>query len=557
MSEDNTVMRVAAAKVDAETVAGAAYVKKVTHPPSEIPSEYKGIPDMSAANVVRMEFKSEENVPLTATISTAPNTYSIQTADKVLLLSMPGASVANYVFVSTEATRSQASDGMCQPAPSVGATIGQTGKSVTNQAGYNFGNAHQDFGTFRNTYKSNTYYLNATDFSNQGTVTTCKFKPNILNHTVDTFLNDVNEVAALDRALKPFGMRFCTKRRGAVHRDLDIVDLKDDKIKNPGTIYSIQTLNLGYCPGATQVPINAQFTLSNVIPTTASKVLTQSSKAATRAAKDGAFVVHQQAGPVADWVDYSTGPSVTTPRGLVASFLRYTDANDSAVYIPLYGANVSNTSPGPAYKALTGDTPWNNLDASWTLFEGLSASPTVEAISLPYITCKSFHGVELQPNPNSSLLPFQDLLPMPDPVALKIAAGIFHSRPDSLPASANDLGSISRVVIKHLPTAVSWLKDLFGNESLKEVAMQKAMKFLNVGGKKKAVVNGDKKMQKKIETVAKETKAVLKEVRSDKKQASTMPKFTNNKGGAYTPRPSANRSRSRSRVRINSKVKQA
>ena len=73
--------------------------------------------------------------------------------------------------------------------------------------------------------------------------------------------------------------------------------------------------------------------------------------------------------------------------------------------------------------------------------------------------------MEIQPTIYSSLLPSQELLPFNDPKAMQIASGIFHARPDSLPASANDLASIGSTIIKFLPTAVSWLSDLFKNRN--------------------------------------------------------------------------------------------
>jgi hypothetical protein len=57
---------------------------------------------------------------------------------------------------------------------------------------------------------------------------------------------------------------------------------------------------------------------------------------------------------------------------------------------------------------------------------------------------------------------------MPDGEALSMASAIFHARPDSLPASANDFGTIASVLTSVLPEAWKLVKGLFSHDSKSE-----------------------------------------------------------------------------------------
>lgn len=113
------------------------------------------------------------------------------------------------------------------------------------------------------------------------------------------------------------------------------------------------------------------------------------------------------------------------------------------------------------------DTPWQNFDWSYQMLDGLSVNATVT--NNPYITIKGFTGWECSATPHGSLLPFQRMLPLPDPEALQMAAGIFHARPDSLPSAANDWGTLGKVVMSALPAVGSWLTGLFGKKAANNV----------------------------------------------------------------------------------------
>lgn len=481
MDESKVIARINSTPIEAETAQGAAYVKKVTHPPTTKPNDYMGVPDCSAPNVVCLELKAETNFVnqfTTLSGSPTPNVQTTTNASTMLFLTPSGARVGSYCFY----LGGPDNNALVQALPSYAVTgpptyysKGVIGPPAQLMGGYNFDNFNVDCAMYRTTYKSTTFYLNATGFNNQGTVTTCKFKPNIIYGNMQSVLAKLPEIEhhAFMKAVSRCVPQLAEK--------LNATDYHFVKVNDPTVQYGFQVLDFGPPQhAATQTFPGESLAqgLIGVLPTTATQVLNFSSKAATRPAKDGAFVVQQPVDSFQKWisiVDTSAQESGAVP-GLVVSFIRWYNGS-TPIFLPLY-SNTPLSNSGTPY---TVDTAWNNLDWSMTLFEGLSVPTSNSTVGAPYITVKTFTGIEIQPQLNGSLLPFQTLLPLPDPTALKLATGIFHARPDSLPASANDLGSIAATAMKYLPTAVSWLKDLFaGKKQTKEKALDKAANFLNV-----------------------------------------------------------------------------
>jgi hypothetical protein len=480
MDESKVIARVNSTPIEAETAQGAAYVKKVTHPPTTKPNDYMGVPDCSAPNVVCLELKAETNFVnqfTTLSTGTTPNVQTTTNASTMLFLTPSGARVGSYCFYLGGPDNNaliQALPSFASTGPPVTYAKGVIGPTAQIMGGYNFNNFNLDCAMYRTTYKSTTFYLNATGFNNQGTVTTCKFKPNIIYGNLANALDRLpaEEHPAFIKAIKQSEPQLHAKFSHGKHGFASIED--------PTVQYGYQVLDFGPPLNAGQYVFPGESIatgLIGVLPTTATQVLNFSSKAATRPAKDGAFVVQQPVDSFQKWVsivDTAAQESASIP-GLVLSYIRWYSGS-TAVFVPLF----STTPLSNAVSAYTTDTAWNNLDWSMTLFEGLSVPTSNSTVGAPYITVKTFTGIEIQPQLNGSLLPFQTLLPLPDPTALKLATGIFHARPDSLPASANDLGSIAATAMKYLPTAVSWLKDLFGGKNEKKGAMTKAATFLNV-----------------------------------------------------------------------------
>lgn len=485
--------------VHALTPAGAAFVKKVTHPPSEIPAEYQGTPDCSAPNVVQIEVKGEINVPPALQLPSSTTTVSNINPSSILFVQSNGCYVGNYVFylVNNQWIQPQSSPAVIPPSTGPQPLVLQLAPPATLNSGYNFENFSQDFSKFRTVYKSSTYYLNATGFNNQGTVTTAKFCPTVYGANLPTNVHDILRLHKHDDKSTASLLDALNKAMGLTQKPANVTRAEDEgyeilsepkarknyAFKNikevPTEVYlQIVEFNSG---AITVIPLSNMYNVNNVMPETASDVLTMSSKGITRPAKDGAFVVLQQQGPVSEWttVNQSLPVYPTTPIRLLWSLMRTQDRDGAYNYAPLYS---TNNQGGTLISPYAAEVPWNNLDWSYTLFEGLTIppqnTPSTTLTGTAYITVKTYVGLEGRVNSFSSLRPFQRLLPMPDADAITMVVGIMHARPDSLPASANDLGTIAATAIKFLPTAVGWLKDLFGGKKEQDKAMVEAKEFV-------------------------------------------------------------------------------
>lgn len=480
---EKQVMVIDGISIKTETAHGAAAVRKLLHPPTTIPTEFVGYPDNSSANAVQMEVKGVENIqPVIVTPLTATTTLT-ENSSKVMLLSPNGGKVASYVFIWSNSKNGWVQP-ISYPVGSLNPAISNPAPGSVNNAGYNWLNFLQDVATMRTIYKSQTCYLNATDFSNQGEVATASFKPSILY--ANSYNGLAKQHADCPKSLK--SLRDCLKLQ-AKHQD-DDYELLDTKSPYP-TEYAIQVLEVDRPDSVISVIPNSastQYFFRNVLCDTPSEVMSLSSKSAMRPAKEGSFAVHCMTGPTMDWTTPGAGSAsvASTPdfSGPIISVVRARNGN-TFTYFPLYSVRNIPTLAATT-SAYLGDAPWNNLDWKITIFDGLTVPPTtgVAVSGAPYITVKSFCGLELQPQFGSSLRPFQRLRPPPDETAIKMISTVFHVRPDDLPASANDLASIASTAIKLLPTAVTWLKDLFGGMKQKQSAVAKAQKF--VEGKPKS-----------------------------------------------------------------------
>jgi hypothetical protein len=470
-----TVAKFEGVNVCCQTPEGAVFVKKYTHPPTTIPDDYRGTPDASAPNVVCMEVKGENQVaPIMNFPITSTNVGHINPSS-MLFLHASGAKVATYNFMPIS---SSGNIGYTQP---LNYSVSPTGlyPAVSNttppaclNAGYSWTNFTTDVAMMRNSYKSETMYLNATDFNNQGQITTAKFKPNIIavNNPLALFESHANDKASLRSLYTALGMKVPLPKI----TDDDGYEVIKSNVNSTVTYgYAIQCLQVNPVSSSSGIISlfgSPNYLISGVLPSTSSQVLNLSSKGTTRMLREGAFVVHQNINPISEWSEVapegilsSSFPSA--PNGVYVSLIR-SSVGSTFFYAPLFSdPNVPNLPTSPTFAAF--DTPWNNLDWAITLCEGITVPTTVGTTlsSVPYISVKSYSGLEIQPQFTSSLQPFQSLLPKPDPSALQMAAGIFHDRPDSLPAAANDFGTIAGAIASFLPTAVTWLKNIFGKKN--------------------------------------------------------------------------------------------
>jgi len=494
--ENKTVLSHGGVAVTAGSPAGAAYVSKVTHPPTVIPADYQGVPDCSAPNVVRIETKAEVNIPINFRWYRDEKIVEEVVSSKVLFLSTSGAYGHAIPFYWKDGSWWQAISYPSNPSKQIGPTA-VVGK------GFSFRNWPQDVTAYRTTYGSQTFYLNATEFNNQGVVTSAKFRPAITMIPWGEILGKQPDDKARRQLLEyGAGLKYQLIKGSSYD---EIVKALGDAFMNS----MVQIFNIGSASAVVDNTSSVESGFTNAFPSVSSDVFTLSSKASTRPAKDGAFVVQQPSGPVQPWVpvfpakgyDYpQSSPCRGTPCFIALGY-------PTPKYVPLFVGDTSGDF-GPGSGGFVYDTTWNNLDWSWTLFEGLTVDTGNVQTSLPYITVKTFRGLEAQPAIDSTLSSFAGLLPLPDSRALEMVTGMFHARPDGLPASANDLGTIAATAVKFLPTAVTWLKDLFGSPAQKSKAMNSAHEFVKPKTKAEKDQKAEARTSREVESLRQQVKTL-------------------------------------------------
>ena len=498
---DTTVLKDHGTEVCCKTVYGANYVKKVTHPPSD--ARFEGTPSKASPNVAIFEIMAETNVPVTFQKIRGGEIADIN-ASAMLFLTPSGGKVGSYVFYKTANNTWAQQQWLNAPSGSSPKAI-----CATRNDAYDWQTQYaRDFSSSRQAYKSTTFYLNATKNNNQGVVTTAKFKPSIVNSLTEVaraFNIDLPHTDApmtlrnLIKCHKSAGHKSAVQQLSKILEDANmrnnlptipeddgyqvISPAQTKNVAAPISDYFIQLFNMGTINNGTVSTTgdDQSYWLNGVLPTDATQLLNLSRKAASRLAQEGAFVVQSDSDDVNLFQSIPIGRDENNYPGknglLLTVMVWFNPLTNGGVgqvnYVPLLDDSPRSGTEREKFS----DIPWNMSDWSWTLFDGLSTS-NAEAWGLPYITVKTVTRWEAQLRTKSFAALVQRLLPLPDPDALEMAAGIHAQRPDSLPASANDLGSIASTVLQFLPTAVGWLKDLFGSKPKQEQAMQKAREFV-------------------------------------------------------------------------------
>nr|WAY16492.1 hypothetical protein [Hepelivirales sp.] len=399
-----------------ETAAGKAWLEKYLHPPSVQKPSFVATPDNNISPVTTLNFETVNNIPLTATIGTGPSSRTLNFTD-VFFLQTTGARVVSYVFVRSPGYNS----GNWFQHPQTPA--------ITNDS-YDFvNNWGSDVSMQRLSYKSCTYYLNATAFNDQGTVTIAQARPAVFVY------------------------------QGTHPPPIDVSQRVEGEFD-----YNCQILDVGDVSGSGQ---SGEF-----VPSTPTQVQQSNPKAVTHLAREGAFVPQHWSQPTNRfWNNADTGNG--SDHDLVQTYIRFTMADKSEHTVRLFNKmNADGSIPDEGQVTLdnAADTPWCDFTVAYVYFSALSVSPVLgqTIVSQPYITVKSIYGVEVQPFPKSSFTFFQQTPPIPDDRAIHIAAGIVHQKPDGYPSSANDLGSIFGLVTKFAPKVFNWLTNAFNANSPKE-----------------------------------------------------------------------------------------
>lgn len=483
---DTTVATVKGTELHTMTPEGRAYVEKKIHPPAPTPSSYQGRPTTSSQEICIFQTTGETDVsPIFK--------YKDVTRypDKMLLLSMPGGVVGQYVFYATSddsfAQQSQINlppDTKVQP-------------PATLMAGYEWETNYQrDVGSHFLDYKSTTVYANCTGFNNQGLITTAIFKPDIVT-SLDGFQDSTlhhyamslepKSRANLARAIGAPVVRN-VKHRGRKTADDDEFEVIDDDVPvhdfSAVANYKYQILNWGH-QTATTSDLGGQIVINGLFPKDAGEIQVMSRNTATRPFVDGAFVVERDAQEVQTFVPRPVIPLIAQqiPQPLVVCMMTWYNPQTQVTYH--YLLNSKSITTGAEQLPFSSDIPWTDMTASITLVQAMTVPGDTQPFTngLPFMSIKTICGYVVQPAPKSSLRVFMTESPMPDRAALEMIACINRQRPDSLPAKMNDAGTIMSAILSLAPSVIGFLTDAFGKKktAAPAPAKKKSPKISNKG----------------------------------------------------------------------------
>jgi hypothetical protein len=442
-----------------ETPAGRAWLEKYLHPPSVQKSSYSGIPDNNMSPITTLAFETINNIPTSFVQS--GTTYQ---ASDMFFLQTTGARVVAYVFVRTPTF----ANNLWVQHPQFPAILNDS---------YDFGgNWGADVSMQRMAYKSCTYYLNATSFNDQGTVTIAQTRPAIFTFQgavlpPSNSASDVSRVKSLNAAsFEQVGKPI--PRASALNNEYD---------------YNSQIFDIG--------DVSGNGSVGQYMPASPTQVQQSNPRATTHMARLGAFVPQHWSQPTNRFYNNpDTGNGSQTD--LTQSLIRFIDNTGLEHTVRLWSKlNADGTEPTiPTIDNAT-DTTWTDFTFAYVYFSGLTVS-TDALIGNAYITVKSLYGIEVQPNIKSSFVFFQNNPPVPDDRAVHMAAAMVHQVPDGYPSSANDFGSIISLAAKYVPKVVSWLSNAFSANAPSEKKIEeKVIRAVN-----NTPVNTKKKRNKRPKT---------------------------------------------------------
>lgn len=460
-SKDTTVATIKGTELHTMTAAGAAYVEKKIHPPAPTPVSYKGRPSLASQEVCNFQTTGETDV--------APVFYfrdEVVYPEKMMFLSMPGGRVSNYVFFG------YADDSFAQQTSINVLPSARLQPPACLLAGYDWDtNYNIDVGSHYVDYKSTTFYCNSTAFNKQGLISTAIFKPDIITVDISRTLPTLAaSMCPLSRAAfgASIGAPLMSKSKRNVQQRKDLYD--DFEVISEEPVYDFsayasfryQVLNFG-TQNAVSQDIGGQEVIIGLFPKDVGEVQLMSRNTATRPFTEGAFVVERDSQEVQEFIPrpiLGTEGLLNSQSLVVCMMSWYNPLLNRTFYYPL----MNKTAASPTDRFINSlDIPWSNMTASITMLQGLTvpSQATVGTNGLVYASVKTICGYTVQPSPRSSLRVFMTELPMPDRPALDMVAVINRQRPDSMPASSNDAGSIMSAILALAPSVIGFLTSAF------------------------------------------------------------------------------------------------
>lgn len=471
-AKDTTVATVKGSELHTMTPAGAAYVEKKIHPPAPTPIAYKGRPSLVSQEVCNFQTTGETDI--------TPVFYfreETKYPDKIIFLSVPGGRVSNYVFFG------YADDSFVQQTAINVPVTARLQPPACLLAGYDWDlNYNRDVGSHYMDYKSTTVYCNGTAFNKQGLISTAIFKPDIvtvdISRTLPTLASSIcpKSRVNLARALgAPLLKSVKHKRRVDMEDGYDIIDDDVTPVHDFGAFASFryQMINWG-TQEATTEDIGGQLVIKGLFPKDVGEIQLMSRNTATRPFTDGAFIVERDSQETQEFIPRPIlgREGDLAAQDLVVCLMTWYNPNlGTTYYYPLMNRMVTTSGELVPFSS---DIPWSNLTCSMTMLQGLTVPSTnqVGTNGLVYASIKTICGYTVQPAPKSSLRVFMTELPMPDRPALDMVAVINRQRPDSMPANANDAGTIMTAILALAPSVISFLSSAF--KSKKKTTVENA-----------------------------------------------------------------------------------
>lgn len=439
-----------------------ALIRKCLHPPSAVP-EFCGLPTNDARSQVCIEWRNMElnDTPLFLQMdNTKPDFNKVVEATpedlkkfSLAFLIPNGARVNSIGFVYN---------------PTIG-RMTQDFNGVSLQQLYDFKNWRKDVNLFRTTYKSTTFYLNATAFNDTGMVVGNQFNPNILfsgdlismAHEKPMLFYSIVKSAIKHNLAKIIQRptreqtekweRFPHYHRSEIIRQLGMT-VTDIITLDPDTSHQILSLGL----------ISSEEGIHHV-PTT-SQILGNSLRSLGCKAKEGMFSINRLNTITPSWLAGSNTYDVDDGiKGLYQCWVAELVGDDGLAVTPLYENAPVGTDGGSGIKSLY-DTMWSkDMTFSWVKFDGLSLN-VQNGVSTQLIIKKSYVGFEVQPCPASAWAGMIKLGPKPDLNAMQAMMDGFYELKDVMPARYNFWGTIASLAAQGAKT--------FGTTILSKLASQ-------------------------------------------------------------------------------------
>lgn len=434
--------------------AQAAFVQKCLHPPSAI-ANFSGIPTNDTRTQVCAEWRSMEIMNAPRILDYTNNTVRAATpADlstfNMAFLSTNGMRVQSIAFVSNS-TNSNRMD--------------QDFANTMIQGNYDTYNLRFDAQLYRPTFKSSTFYLNATAFNDTGTVVCNQFNPNIM------FSGTLLSMADHEPHLFREHIKYHFKRSGRdlistrsdddheqhrsnwtmfpAHVRVDAVTrlgLKHDDIIKLDPNTSIQVISLGQTGSDT----------SGLLVPTTSQILQQSTRSLGTKAKEGVFSVQRLNTITPAWLSAgNTSRASITPLATDGLYQCYYYDLSTPTIGGYYAALLDNAPAGTssALIPILYDTLWTkDMTFSWIRFDGLSLNNTNSAPQSQLLIKKVYVGYEIQPSFASPWSGMVHLSPKPDLAAMQALMDGFYELKDAFPARYNFWGVLGQLAASGLKT---------------------------------------------------------------------------------------------------------